>query len=434
MPELTAMPAHVLASLIRTRAASSVEVVEAYLRRIESVNRAINAVVQLAAGPALIRAREADEALARGEIWGPLHGVPFTAKDVIETAGIVSAAGLEERQDFVPQLDAVVVARMKAAGAILLGKTNCPPGGGGGLTDNPVYGPTLNPYNQAYTPGGSSGGCAAAVAAGLSPLSIGSDSGGSLRLPAHYCGVATLKPTSGRVPNTGVFNHPGGLSDTRTQIGPLARSITDAWLAFTLIAGSDWCDSGVVDMPFGDPDSVSMEGLRVAVYEDDGQAPSTPATVAAVRAAAAVLNGLGATVAHALPDCLPDAWAVTRGYWGMSDLTGDEVEQLLTRWDAFRTAMLQFMRSRDLILCPVDASPAHLLSEDGDPMKFNYTIPFSLTGWPCAVVRAGTSPDGLPIGVQIVGRPWQEHVAVAAAHRIEQALVGGDWHVASSVV
>ncbi|MCB0246367.1 MAG: amidase, partial [Anaerolineae bacterium] len=138
MPELTAMPAHVLASLIRTRAVSSAEVVEAYLRRIESVNRAINAVVQLAAGPALTRAREADEALARGEIWGPLHGVPFTAKDVIETAGIVSAAGLEERQDFVPQLDAVVVARMKAAGAILLGKTNCPPGGGGGLTDNPV--------------------------------------------------------------------------------------------------------------------------------------------------------------------------------------------------------------------------------------------------------------------------------------------------------
>ncbi len=381
-------------------------------------------MVQLAVGSALTRAREADEALARGEIWGPLHGVPFTAKDVIETAGIVSAAGLEERRDFVPQLDAVVVARMKVAGAILLGKTNCPPGGGGGLTDNPVYGRTLNPYNREYTPGGSSGGCAAAVAAGLSPLSIGSDSGGSLRLPAHYCGVATLKPTSGRVPNTGVFNHPGGLSDTRSQIGPLARSIDDAWLTFTIIAGSDWCDSGVVDMPFGDPDSVAINGMRVAVYADDGQATSTPETVAAVRAAAAALSDLGADVTHAQPDCLPDAWKITRGYWGMSDLTGDQVEQLLAEWDAFRTAMLQFMRSRDLILCPVDAAPAHRGDEDGDPLKFNYTIPYSLTGWPCAVVRTGTSPDGLPIGVQIVSRPWQEHVAVAAARRIEESLGG----------
>ena len=424
MSELTALPAHTLASMIGTRAVSSVEVVEAHLQRVEAFNPAINAVVQLAAGPALDRARLADEALARGETWGPLHGVPFTAKDVCEAAGIVSAAGLEERRNFVPHRDAVVVERMKAAGAILLGKTNCPPGGGGGLTVNPVYGRTVNPYNHEHTPGGSSGGCAAAVAAGLSPLSIGSDSGGSLRLPAHYCGVATLKPTSGRVPNTGVFNHPGGLSDVRSQIGPLARSIDDAWLAFTIIAGSDWCDSGVVDMLLGHPDSVEIAGMRVAVYTDDGQAPPTPETVAAVRAAAAVLSDLGADVTVAQPDCLRDAWKVTRGYWGMADLTGDQVEELLGQWDAFRTAMLQFVRSRDLILCPVDAAPAHRNDEDGDLLKFNYTIPFSLTGWPCAVVRAGTSPDGLPIGVQIVSKPWQEHVVVAAARRIEEVLGG----------
>lgn len=424
MPELTDLPARTLASMIRRREVSSVEVVEAHLRRIDSVNPAINAVVQLATGPALARALQADEALARGENWGPWHGVPFTAKDVCETAGIVSAAGLEERRNFVPRVDAVVVARMKAAGAILLGKTNCPPGGGGGLTDNTVYGRTLNPYNREYTPGGSSGGCAAAVAAGLSPLSIGSDSGGSLRLPAHYCGVATLKPTSGRVPNTGVFNHPGGLSDTRSQIGPLARSMADAWLAFKVVAGSDWCDSGVVDMPFGEPDNVAIDRLRVAVYENDGQAPPTHETVAAVRAAATVLSDLGAKVTYAQPDCLPDAWKITRGYWGMADLTGDQVEQLLAEWDAFRSAMLQFMRNRHLILCPVDAAPAHRGDEEGDPLKFNYTLPFSLTGWPCAVVRAGASPDGLPIGVQIVGGPWQEHVTVAAAQRIEESLGG----------
>src|SRR4051794_10668245 len=232
MNELVSASAMELARRIRAREVSALGVVQAYLERIVAVNPQINALVQITADQALDAARAADTALARSEIRGPLHGVPFTVKDVVEVAGVVSAAGLSERADFRPTADAVVVTRLRAAGAILLGKTNCPPGGGGGFTDNPVYGRTNNPYQLAYSPGGSSGGEAAAVAAGMSPLGVGSDSGGSIRLPAHFCGVAGLKPTNGRIPNTGVFNHPGGLfSDPRTQIGPLARSVEDLYYA-----------------------------------------------------------------------------------------------------------------------------------------------------------------------------------------------------------
>ncbi len=228
MTHLTHLPALELADLIHRREVSSTEVVRAFLARIDAVNPQLNAVVQVAAD-ALERARAADKVLARGELWGPLHGLPFTAKDNLDTAGLVTAVGLEERRDFIPQEDAVVVARLKAAGAILLAKTNVPPMGGGGSCDNPVYGRTNNPYDLSCTPGGSSGGEAAAIAAGLSPLGLGSDSGGSLRLPAHYCGVATLKPTTGRVPNTGAYLLPGGLSDPRSQIGPIARFVGDLW-------------------------------------------------------------------------------------------------------------------------------------------------------------------------------------------------------------
>jgi amidase len=282
MDELIYTSATELAAAIRAKHVSSAEVVDAYLRRIEAVNPRLTAVVQVAADSARTQAREADTAWARGRIKGPVHGVPFTAKDVCETATLISAAGLEERAHFLPEKDAVVVARMKAAEAILLGKTNCPPGGSVGVTDNPVYGRTSNPYDVSRTPGGSSGGEAAAIAAGESPLGIGSDSGGSLRVPSHFCGIAPLKPTSGRVPNTGTLNHPGGLSDYRTQIGPLTRSVKDLTLAFPILAGEDGCDSGVISMPLGDPESIILKGLRMAVYTDDGMAIPTPEIIATV--------------------------------------------------------------------------------------------------------------------------------------------------------
>lgn len=423
MDDLTRYSAADLAHAIVPKKLSSEEVIHAHLRRIEVVNRRLNAVVQVATDGALMQARKADQALARGEIRGPLHGVPFTVKDVFDTAGIVSAAGLEERAHFIPAHDSVVVARMKSAGAILLGKTNCPPRGSGGVTDNPVYGRTHNPYNLSCTPGGSSGGEAAAIAAGGSPLGIGSDSGGSIRVPAHFCGIAALKPTSGRVPNTGVFDQPGGLSDTRTQIGPMARYVRDLVLAFPLMAGEDGVDSGVIPMPLRDPALVSLRGLRLAFYVDDGQVTPSTEVVSAVRAAARALADVGLVVVEAQPACLSGSRSITQRYWDLAELPGTEVEQLFLDWDRFRTAMLAFMASYDAILCPVAFQPAS--PHDEEPRgRFNYTLPFSLSGWPCAVVRAGESAIGLPVGVQVAARPWREDIVLAVAQEIENALGG----------
>lgn len=423
MESILTSSAAALARAIRDREVRSREVVEAFLRRIDEVNPAINAVVQLAPERALEEADRADATVARGAVLGPLHGVPFTAKDNLDTEGVVTAVGLEERRGIVPQQDAVVVARMRAAGAILLGKTNTPPGGGGGRTDNPVYGRTNNPYDLARTPGGSSGGEAAIQAAGGSPLGLGSDSGGSIRLPAHFCGVAGLKPTTGRVPNTGGYELPGGLTDPRTQIGPLSRFVEDLWLAFGVIAGPDWRDSGVVPVPLGDPNTVSLDRLRIGWYADDGTVTPTEETVAAVRAVAARLAGEGLRVEEVAPPDSDESWAITRGYWRTRSLTGGEVENLQLRWDRFRTAMLGYIHDIDAIICPADHVPA-VRHEDSDDQRFTYTLPFSLSGWPCAVVRAGTSPEGLPIGVQIVTQPWREDVAIAVARQVE-ALTGG---------
>ena len=394
----------------------------AHLERIAAVNSRLNAVVQLDAEAALAQARATDAARARGERLGPLHGVPFTAKDVIETAGLIAAAGLPERAAYIPTADATVAARMRAAGAILLGKTNCPPGGGGGDTENPVYGRTNNPYDVTRTPGGSSGGEAAIIAAGGSPVGLGSDSGGSIRLPAHFCGVAGLKPTSGRVPNTGVLNHPGGLSDPRTQIGPLARSVADLALVFALIAGPDGRDAGVIPMPIGDYRAVTLRGLRVAAYTEDPAAPPTAETGATVLAAAQALTAAGLRITERRPP-IAAAREITERYWGMSALTGAQVETLFSDWDAFRTAMWVFMADFDVLLCPVEAHPAPL-HDAPDPLRFTYTLPYSLTGWPVVVVRAGASPEGLPIGVQIVAQPWREDVALAVAAQLERDLGG----------
>jgi len=424
LDDLLRLSAVDLSRAILTKQVSSEEITTAYLRRIEVVNPRLNAVVQVAAESALTQARKSDQALAQGDIRGPLHGVPFTVKDVFETAGIVSAAGLEERAHFVPNNDSVVVTRMKVAGAILLGKTNCPPGGAGGVTDNPVYGRTNNPYSLSCTPGGSSGGEAAAIAAGESVLGLGSDSGGSLRVPAHFCGIATLKPTSGRVPNTGVFEHPGGLSDYRTQIGPMARYVRDLVLAFPLIAGEDGIDSGVVPMPLRDPSSLSTRGLRVAFYVDDGQATPTLDVASAIEAAASALKEAGLVAKGVKPDCLSDSRQITERYWGLSKMPGAEVEQLFLDWDRFRTAMLAFMADYDAILCPADYQPASAHGEDHKEWRFNYTLPFSLCGWPCTVVRAGGTASGLPVGVQFAARPWREDIVLALAQVIEDALGG----------
>ena len=419
-----------MAKAILERKVSSLEVIDAHLERIEAVNPKLNAVVQLAGDTAREQAREADAALARGDAAGPLHGVPFTVKDWIETEGLVCAAGYEERANYVPKRDATVVARMRAAGAILLGKTNV-------LMDNPVYGPTNNPYDLSRSTGFSSSGEAAIIAAGGSPLGLGSDSGGSIRFPAHCCGVAGLKPSNGRVPNTGHFPRISAMNDPRTQIGPLSRFVEDLAITLPIIAGVDWRDAAVVPMPLGDPGDVEIAPLRVAFYTDDGVASPDASTISAVNACAGVLRDAGITVEEAKPLRIEESFDITVKYWsrtesvswsewmpgGEGKMSGDEVDRSLFEWDRLRRAMLSFMESYDVIICPV-AEHAAGPRGVGDGRDFIYMLPYSLTGWPCVVVRAGTSPEGLPISVQVVARPWRDDVALAVAQQIENALGG----------
>ena len=345
---------------------------------------------------------------------------------MFDTAGVETSAGIPSRVGVVPQEDAVAVARMRRAGAILLGKTNVPPGGSGGVTDNPIHGRTNNPYDPARSPAGSSGGEAAIQGAAGSPVGLGSDSGGSLRVPAHYCGVAALKPTTGRVPNTGAFGLPGGLTDTRSQIGPLSRFVQDLAPILEIVAGPDGRDAGVVPMPLGDPEAVDPSGRRVAFYTDDGSTMTTHDTAAAVRDAADALAAAGWDVTEDRPEHVGrDALDISRRYWGREDLDGAGSARLLADWDSFRTRMLTFMESVDIIVCPTAPGPAALHGEGVETM-FHYTLPFSLTGQPCVVVPCGHSGEGMPIGVQVVGRVWREDVTIAAAQRIESTI--GGWH------
>jgi amidase len=382
-----------LARLVRERAVSPVELVEAHLRRIEAVPE-VNAVVQVDGERALEAARAAPT--------GPLAGVPFTVKDNFEAAGIVMAIGDPARSGVVPERDATAVKRLRAAGGILLGKTNCPPYGGGIETENPVYGLTRNPYDLTRTVGGSSGGEAAAVASECSTAGVGTDSGASVRLPAHYCGVAALKPTAGRIPVTGVIDDEGpigALSDPRTQAGPLARSVADVALLLRVLAGPDGHDGGVPPVPLTDPGDV--RGLRVAVFGTYDYASADADTTSILNAAANALRDAGATVQEAAPP--PGGHDLTIEVWrSYGDQAG--MYALLRRWDAFRTAMLEWGAAYDLLLSPVSATaaPPHGYSkaEGVDPTSFTTT--HNLTGWPAATVRCGTSADGLPIGMQLI--------------------------------
>lgn len=429
MDDLFYVSATTLARRIRDRELSSEEVVQAHLRRIESVNPRLNAVVQLAGEQALKDARAADAALAHGQQMGVLHGVPFTVKDWIDAAGLLCTGGDISFRTRVPTEDATVVARMRQAGAILLGKTNV-------MVGNPVYGRVNNPYDLAYSTTGSSSGEAAVIAAGGSPLGLGSDSGGSIRQPAHACGIAGLKPTTGRIPLTGHFPFISAINDPRTSIGPMARFVEDLALVLPILSGMDWKDASVIPMPLADWRAVDVRTLRVAYYTHHAGAEPTPETAETCRQTARVLAGMGARVEEALPPRIEEASDITRQYWQRPEsasadewVTSDEaqlssleVEQHLFRWDRFRRALIGFMAQYDVILTPVAERPATMHGTDGGWIP--YTLPFSLTGWPCAVVRAGSSPDGLPIGVQIVAGPWRDDVALAVAQVIERSLGG----------
>ena len=421
MNEITRLTAADLAKRILSRELTAEAVVSAFLARIEEINPQINAIVQLAPD-ALDRARQADLDLAQDRPHGPLHGVPFTAKDVFDVTGLPTTVGLEARRGEFAGEDAVAVMRLRQAGAILLGKSNCPPGGSGSDTENLLYGRTLNPHDLARTPGGSSGGEAAIVAAGGSPLGLGSDSGGGLRVPAHFCGVAALKPTVGRVPNSGAYNHPGGLTDVRTQIGLIARSTADLALAWPLLCGPDFVDSGVVPMSVLDPAAVCLGEQTVAYFPSDPAAQATPETADMVGAVAQALARAGVLVELARPrDFVRNGRGISHAYSEVASLRGQDVVELYDAWDGYRSFMLQFMRPYDAIVCPVAPHPAPPFREV-DRKRFDYTLPFSLLGWPLVVVPAGRTKDGMPIGVQIAARPWREDVALALGAVIEREM------------
>jgi amidase len=455
--ELCFLSATEMARRIREGELSSDELVRAHLQRIEAINPELNAVVQLDAARALEAAAKADASLAGGEASGPLHGVPVTIKDCFDTAGIVTTGGTPGCAQRVPEQDAEAVSRLKAAGAVVLGKTNCPEYCLAFETDNLIYGRTNNPYASDHVPGGSSGGESAAVAAGLSPLGLGSDAGGSIRVPAHCCGLAGLKPTTGRVPTTGYFIGLTALLDRTNSIGPLARSVDDLTLALGVLAGPHASDVQTQPVPLGDPADVHVGGLRIAVYTDNGVVTPSAETIGAVTAAAAALKESGAALTERLPPGLNDVvdlflelYATDGGQWlrdriaalGTKEshpmmqgllaqlaagpaMSGADVTRAIERWYAFRTQMALFMADYDLILSPASAYPALAHGETFNHMpSFSYTTAGNLLGWPGVVVRGGTSGEGLPIGVQITARPWCEHVALAAAGTIETALGG----------
>ena len=459
MAEIIYSSAKSMAQAIRDKEVSAVELVEAHLSRIEEVNPALNAVVMLCADRARAEAGDADAALARGESKGALHGVPFTLKDSIDTEGIVTTGGTLGRKDFVPDADATVAARLRAAGGILLGKTNTPEITYAGETDNLIYGRTNNPFDLDRMPGGSSGGAGAIVTCGGAAFDIGSDTGGSIRGPAHHCGITGIKPNSGRVPRTGhIVPHSFGAADSLTQNGPMARYVEDLALVLPIISGPDWSDPHIVPMPLGDPADVDLSGLRVAFYDYNGVNMPTAEIQAAVRTAASALGDVCASVEEDLPWAIPDnpeisnqlsqgdgqaparrllerhgttethEW-ITRLLERASEniVSVQEYTAVLESVDAYRSEMLGFMQNYDVIICPASTYAAlpHGESMFNDKYKgIGYTATYNITGWPSTVIRGGTSPEGLPIGVQVVARPWREDVSLAVAQYLEGALGG----------
>lgn len=445
-----------VAQLIREKKLSALEVVQAHLARIEAVNAKINAVVTLCAERALAEAKAADADLAQGKVHGPLHGVPFTLKDSLETAGVLSTAGTLGRDGYIPGTDATVVARLREAGAILLGKTNTPEftlGGGNLGTYNLIFGQTYNPYKAGYSPSGSSGGAGAIIAAGGSAFDIGSDFGGSIRGPAHFNGIAGFKPTTGRVPRTGHVPGYGGPFDSYQELGPMARRVEDLILINRLISGPDFEDPAMLPIPLGEPSAVDLSKLRVAYYFNNKLAEPTAETVAAVQAAVDAVRGQVASVKEDFHGGDPEGVPLRNRYVGadggavfqrMLDkhgtkqaspgfarrITGQtlpspEFTLLAEKQDALRSRLLSWFENYDVILCPTGATPATDLSATPTgPTGSGYTQIYNLTGWPAAVVRAGVSGDGLPIGVQIVAKPWRDDVALAVAAAVE-AKTGG---------
>ncbi len=465
MPELTFLSAVSMAEQIREKKLSPVELLEAHLARIEKLNSKLKAFVQVDAEGARCQARAAEKAVTRGEKLGPLHGVPISIKSSIEVTGMKCEAGSKLRAGFVAATDAPLVSRLRNAGATILGMTNTPELLMAWETDNLLYGCTNNPWDLSRTAGGSSGGEAAAIAAGCSAGGVGSDGGGSIRVPAHFSGICGLKPTPGRIPATGHFPTSVGPFALIGVVGPMARTVSDLKVLFEVMQGPDDGDTSAAPVPVRWLSRNDLKKLRIGYFEDDGRTPVTAETRAAVRTAAEALKRAGFEVEPFRPEGLEQARQLWWQFFGIAggmllrpmtkgreaDLTAilkqhlsqvateppHSGQTLLDTWimrDIVRMQVFSEMREYPILLCPVASIPAFRHGErsweiDGKTVQYldawSYTEWFNLLGTPAVAVPFGRSNEGLPIGVQIVARPWEEELVLAVAVELEAQR--GEW-------
>jgi Asp-tRNA(Asn)/Glu-tRNA(Gln) amidotransferase A subunit family amidase len=460
MTDLTFLPAVVMAQKIREKKISPVELAAAHLAKIEKLNPRLNAFVHVDSERVLREARAAEAAVTGGRPLGPLHGVPISIKSSIEVEGLRCESGTRLRAGFVGRQDAPLVARLRNAGAIVLGMTNTPELLMAWETDNLLYGRTNSPWDLARTPGGSSGGEAAAIAAGMSAGGVGSDGGGSIRVPAHFSGICGLKPTPGRIPSTGHFPASGGPFALIGVVGPMARTVADVSGLFEVMQGPDDGDTGAAPVPVRWPNDDEARSLRIGYFEDDGRTPVTSEIRAAVQTAANALRGAGFRVEPFRPAGLEEARELWRKFfvkvagmlirpmflereqdespilrqfleWSAAepDLTGESLLDAWIRRDLLRADFLAQMRDYPILLCPAAAIPAFRHGErawqiEGKTVHYldawSYTEWFNLLGSPAVVVLVSHSSEGLPIGVQIVGRPWEEEQVLTVAAALER--------------
>jgi Asp-tRNA(Asn)/Glu-tRNA(Gln) amidotransferase A subunit family amidase len=453
-----------IAAGIRAKKCSPMEVVDAHLERIAALHPKLNAFVHLDREGARKQARAAEAALMRGDGVGPLHGVPLTIKSCIDAAGWPIPAGSVLRKDYVAQSDAPLVARLRAAGAILLGNTNTPEYLMAYETDNLLSGKTSNPWNLERSAGGSSGGEGAAIAAGCSAGGVGSDGGGSIRVPAHFCGICGLKPTPGRIPATGHFPDGGGAFGWIGVVGPMARTVADVGALFEVMVGPDPGDALSAPVPVRAVSEKDVRGLRVGVLESDALGQAMPETTVAVERAAKLLgeqgfkvatkrlNGLeraiqlwwyffGPVIGHLIRDGavgLEESLSpMLREYVALATAEiSMEFETFLMACgerDSLRAAILRQMEEVTILLSPVSSGPAFWHGEgnwrSGEKENYRDTMRFSqwlnLTGFPGVAVPMGMSRGGLPIGIQVIGRPYEEELVLTVAEAIERGR--GAW-------
>lgn len=449
-----------MAERVRNRSLSPAELVRSHLDRITRLNPKLNCYVQVEAERALASARAAETAVMRGDELGPLHGVPISIKTSIDVAGMRCEAGTKLRAGHVAKNDAPLVSRLKNAGAIVLGVTNTPELLMAWETDNLLYGRTNNPWDFTRTAGGSSGGEAAAIASGCSAGGVGSDGGGSIRVPAHFCGVCGLKSTPGRIPATGHFPQSAGPFALLGVVGPMARTVADLKILFEVIQGPDVGDPSAAPVPVLWRDCDEIRKLRIGYFEDDGRTPVTLETRQAVQRAANALESAGFEVERFRPKGLEKARQLWWKFFGVAGgmllgpmIRGHESElspilkefngwvrkeaphtadTLLDTWiqrDLVRMQLFEQMEKFPALLCPVASIPAFRHGErcwkiDGRTVEYldawSYCEWFNLLGMPAATVPVMHSAEGLPIGVQIAAKPWEEELVLEIGEVVER--------------